>query len=256
MKLVALGDSLTAGYNLPAAAAFPAVLEAALKARGHDGRDRECRRLGRHRERRARPARLVGAGRHGRRHPRTRRQRHAARHRSRRHPDGARRRSCARLAERRIPVLLAGMKASPQSRAGLTSSASTRSIPTSPANTGSSSTRSSWTASPGEPRLTLPDGLHPSAEGVRMMVERILPTSRLPGAPQGLSPDGEPGVNRDDLRPCGRGARPRAWHPAREGTRCHACSRASRSRPPSRTRSRPSAAGSSARAGSTRPTTT
>jgi acyl-CoA thioesterase-1 len=35
IKLVALGDSLTAGYNLPADAAFPAVLEKALRARGH-----------------------------------------------------------------------------------------------------------------------------------------------------------------------------------------------------------------------------
>lgn len=36
IRLVALGDSLTAGYLLPAAAAFPAKLEAALRARGHD----------------------------------------------------------------------------------------------------------------------------------------------------------------------------------------------------------------------------
>ena len=36
VKLVAFGDSLTAGYNLPADAAFPAVLEAALKAKGYD----------------------------------------------------------------------------------------------------------------------------------------------------------------------------------------------------------------------------
>ncbi|KMO20244.1 GDSL family lipase [Methylobacterium platani JCM 14648] len=35
LNLVALGDSLTAGYGLPAAAAFPLQLEAALKARGH-----------------------------------------------------------------------------------------------------------------------------------------------------------------------------------------------------------------------------
>lgn len=34
VKLVAFGDSLTAGYRLPANAAFPAVLERALKARG------------------------------------------------------------------------------------------------------------------------------------------------------------------------------------------------------------------------------
>jgi acyl-CoA thioesterase-1 len=34
LKLVAFGDSLTAGYRLPADAAFPAVLERALKSRG------------------------------------------------------------------------------------------------------------------------------------------------------------------------------------------------------------------------------
>jgi len=36
ITLVALGDSLTAGYNLPASSAFPNVLEAALRERGHD----------------------------------------------------------------------------------------------------------------------------------------------------------------------------------------------------------------------------
>ena len=36
IRLVALGDSLTAGYGLPATAAFPVVLERALKARGHN----------------------------------------------------------------------------------------------------------------------------------------------------------------------------------------------------------------------------
>ena len=36
VKLVALGDSLTAGLGLPASQSFPAKLEAALKARGHD----------------------------------------------------------------------------------------------------------------------------------------------------------------------------------------------------------------------------
>jgi acyl-CoA thioesterase I len=34
VKLVALGDSLTAGYNLPASAAFPAVLEKMLREKG------------------------------------------------------------------------------------------------------------------------------------------------------------------------------------------------------------------------------
>jgi len=36
IKLVALGDSLTAGLGLPASESFPAKLEAVLKARGHD----------------------------------------------------------------------------------------------------------------------------------------------------------------------------------------------------------------------------
>lgn len=35
IRIVALGDSLTAGYGLPAEAAFPARLERALRARGH-----------------------------------------------------------------------------------------------------------------------------------------------------------------------------------------------------------------------------
>jgi len=36
ITLVALGDSLTAGYNLPASEAFPTRLETALRERGHD----------------------------------------------------------------------------------------------------------------------------------------------------------------------------------------------------------------------------
>lgn len=36
IKIVALGDSLTAGFGLTATEAFPAQLEAALKKRGHD----------------------------------------------------------------------------------------------------------------------------------------------------------------------------------------------------------------------------
>jgi acyl-CoA thioesterase-1 len=36
VTLLALGDSLTAGYGLPPSDAFPVKLEAALRARGHD----------------------------------------------------------------------------------------------------------------------------------------------------------------------------------------------------------------------------
>jgi len=35
-RLMVLGDSLAAGFGLPAAQAFPTRLEAALRARGHD----------------------------------------------------------------------------------------------------------------------------------------------------------------------------------------------------------------------------
>jgi acyl-CoA thioesterase-1 len=38
MRIVAFGDSLMAGYGLPADAAFPVRLEAALKAKGYDVR--------------------------------------------------------------------------------------------------------------------------------------------------------------------------------------------------------------------------
>ncbi len=38
IKLLVLGDSLTAGYGLPPGEAFPVKLEQALKARGHDVR--------------------------------------------------------------------------------------------------------------------------------------------------------------------------------------------------------------------------
>ena len=36
LRIVAYGDSLTAGYGLPESASFPAQLEKALRARGHD----------------------------------------------------------------------------------------------------------------------------------------------------------------------------------------------------------------------------
>ena len=36
LKIVALGDSLTAGYGLPGNAAFPAQLQRAIRAKGHD----------------------------------------------------------------------------------------------------------------------------------------------------------------------------------------------------------------------------
>ena len=90
LHVVALGDSLTAGYGLPPGEAFPDVLARALKARGLGRRGRQRRRLGRHRSRRAGALRLERAGGHRRADRRTRRQRHAARHGPRRRRGGAR----------------------------------------------------------------------------------------------------------------------------------------------------------------------
>ncbi|NNM71041.1 arylesterase [Enterovirga aerilata] len=174
IRLVALGDSLTAGYNLPQAAAFPAVLEAALKARGHkveianagvsgdtatgglerldwsvpDGTDGVILELGANDMLRGIDPAVT-----------------------RRALDAI----IARLKERKIPVLLAGMLAA--------------------RNLGPDYARRFDAIYPelakthglvlypffldgvaGEARLQLPDGMHPSAEGVKVIVERILPT--------------------------------------------------------------------------------
>jgi hypothetical protein len=56
VRLLAFGDSLTAGYNLPPGQSFADQLESALKAKGYD-RD-SGRRLGRYQQRRQGAARL------------------------------------------------------------------------------------------------------------------------------------------------------------------------------------------------------
>ena len=188
LRLVALGDSLTAGYGLPQAAAFPNVLQAALAARGHnveivnagvsgdtapggldrldwsvpDGTDGVILELGAN-------DMLRGAD------PAATKQALEA--------------IITRLKARNIPVLLAGMYAA--------------------RNLGPDYVRRFDAVYPdlakryglvlypffldgvaGEAGLALPDGLHPNAEGVRMIVRRILPTvetflARLNGAVSG-----------------------------------------------------------------------
>lgn len=174
LRIVALGDSLTAGYGLPQDAAFPAVLERALKARGHrvevvnagvsgdtssgglerldwsvpDDVDGVILELGANDMLRgvdpAVTRRNIGA-------------------------------IVERLKGRGIPVLLAGMYAS--------------------RNLGPDYVRTFDSIYPdiakkhdlvlypffldgvaGERSLNLPDGLHPTAQGVARIVERILPT--------------------------------------------------------------------------------
>jgi acyl-CoA thioesterase-1 len=174
VKVVALGDSLTAGYNLPPSAAFPSVLEAALKARGHkveianagvsgdtatggldrvdwsvpDGTDAVILELGAN-------DMLRGID-----------------------PEVTRKALdtiITRLKERNVPVMLAGMYAA--------------------RNLGPDYVRRFEAIYPelakkhglvlypffldgvqGDAKLQLPDGLHPSAEGVKVMVGRILPS--------------------------------------------------------------------------------
>ncbi len=174
IRLVALGDSLSAGYGLPQEAAFPTVLERALKARGRkveitnagvsgdtssggldrldwsvpDGTDGVILELGANDMLRGLDPAL------------TRRNIEAI---------------VTRLKARNIPVLLAGMYAS--------------------RNLGPDYVQKFDSLYPdiakkhdlvlypffldgvaGERSLNLPDGLHPTAKGIEIIVARILPT--------------------------------------------------------------------------------
>ncbi len=174
VKLVALGDSLTAGYNLPQAAAFPTVLEAALKARGHpvevanagvsgdtasgglervdwsvpDGTDGVIVELGANDMLRGTPPEVT-----------------------RRALDGI----LSRLKSRGIPALLAGMYAAPN--LGPEYGARFNAIyPDLAGIYGAVLYPFFLDGVAGNARLALPDGLHPTAEGVRLIVERMVPS--------------------------------------------------------------------------------
>lgn len=174
LKLVALGDSLTAGYLLPERDAFPVVLEAALKARGHaveianagvsgdtanggldrldwsvpDGTDGVILELGAN-------DMLRGTD-----------------------PDLTRRALdtiVSRLKARGIPVMLAGMYAG--RNMGPDYVARFDAIyPELAARHGLVLYPFFLDGVAGVAGMGLPDGLHPAAAGVRVMVERILPS--------------------------------------------------------------------------------
>ena len=174
IRLVALGDSLSAGYNLPQEAAFPAVLERALKAKGHkvevanagvsgdtssggldrldwsvpDGTDGVILELGAN-------DMLRGLD-----------------------PVGTRKNLetiVERLKSRSIPVLLAGMVASRNLGPAYVQKfdsiypdiAKTHDLVLYPFFLDGVA---------GDRSLNLPDGLHPTAKGVEIIVERILPS--------------------------------------------------------------------------------
>lgn len=176
LRVVALGDSLTEGYQLPASAAFPAVLEKELKSSGlaveianagvsgdtaaqglarldwsvPDGTDAVIVALG------ANDA-LRGLD-----------------------PVGTRRsldQIVARLKERGIAVMLAGMYA-PRNLGAEYIRAFDAIYPELSAKYGVPLYPFFLDGIVGDPRLNLADRIHPNPEGVRIMVSRILPTVR------------------------------------------------------------------------------
>ena len=173
ITLVALGDSLTAGYGLPATAAFPMVLQAELRARGHnvtvvnagvsgdtmsgglgrldwsvgEGVDGVILELGANDALRGIDPAITA---------------------------NALNAILDRLAARRIPVMLSGMRAPPNYGADYaqrfdamyTQVARARGLILDPFFLdGVAGNRS----------LNLADGIHPTAEGVRIITRRILP---------------------------------------------------------------------------------
>jgi acyl-CoA thioesterase-1 len=172
--IVALGDSLTAGYGLPAADAFPVRLEAALKARGHDvtvinagvsgdtstgGLARLDWAVGPEAD-----AVIVELGAND----------------MLRGVDPAETRKAidaivGRLSERGLPVLVAGMLAAPN--LGPDYKAAYDSIFPDIAKAYDAVLYPFFLDGvAADPALNQPDGIHPTAEGVDIVVERILPS--------------------------------------------------------------------------------
>ncbi len=174
IKLVAFGDSLTAGYRLPSEAAFPAVLERALKAKGYavtianagvsgdtttggldrldwsipDGTDGVILELGANDMLRGTDPAI---------------------------PRKALEAMIARLKARGIPVLLAGMRASPN--LGPDYVARFDAIYPDLARTHDLVLYPFFLDGIiGDRSFHLDDGLHPNAKGVETIVSRILPT--------------------------------------------------------------------------------
>lgn len=188
MKLLALGDSLTAGYGLPRGQGFVPRLEAALRGRGRqvgvidggvsgDTMAGGAARLDWLLAERPRAAIVaLGANDGLRGSP----------------PDqmaAALNRILDRLAAERIPVLIAGMYAPPNLgaeygrafHAVFTAAAQRRNLPLYPFFLDGVA---------GERGLNQPDGIHPNPQGVEIMVRRILPATeelldRAAAAPAG-----------------------------------------------------------------------
>lgn len=184
LRLVAFGDSLTAGYGLPASQAFPARLQAALKAAGHDvvienagvsgdttsaglarldwsvpdGTDGVILELGANDMLRGLDPAIA---------------------------EKSLDTILARLKQRGIPVLLVGMQAAPNLGAAYKRSFDAI-YPRLAEKYGVRFYPFFLDGVAGQPSLNQPDGLHPTAAGVDLVVARILPAvegflATLPG---------------------------------------------------------------------------
>jgi len=174
LKIVAVGDSLTAGYGLAAEDGFPARLEKALRARGHDvsvvdagvsgdtasaGAERIDWSVGPDAD-----AVIVELGAND-----------ALRGVDPKDTRAALDRILARLDERRLPVLLAGMLAPPN--LGPDYGARFNRIYPDLARAHHALLYPFFLDGvAATPDLLLADGMHPNPAGVQMIVDRILPS--------------------------------------------------------------------------------
>ncbi len=171
--ILAFGDSLTAGFGLPAGQSFPEQLEQALRARGIEARVVECRGLWRHHGGRVGATRLVACRQAGSRDPRARRQRHAARHRAvrgalqprqdDREDQGERRQAAARRHARLAEL---GQRYKKEFDRIYPELARAHGVALYPFFLDGVAM---------DPELNQPDGLHPNRRGVARIVERIAP---------------------------------------------------------------------------------
>ena len=166
VRIVALGDSLTAGYGLGGRRAFPARLEKALAAKGlaveivNAGVSGDTATGG--------LARLDWSVPEGAdaRDRRARRQRHAARRRPARSRARRSRRSCAGSSERAHRRAARRHAGGAQSRAPTMGASSRRSIPISPRSYDALLYPFFLDGVAGDAELNQRDGIHPTAAGV------------------------------------------------------------------------------------------
>jgi acyl-CoA thioesterase-1 len=174
LRLVALGDSLTAGLGLSPGKAFPDRLEAALRAKGWDvkvinaGVSGDTAADGLARYEWAVPpdedALIIELG---------------ANDMLRGHSPGATKAALAAILDRaraaHLPALLTGMRAAPNLGADYGREFSAI-YPALSKTYGVQLYPFFLDGVAGDPKLNQPDGLHPTAEGVEIIVQKILPS--------------------------------------------------------------------------------